>query len=271
MGVALALKKLDQTLVDSPDREVVTLGPIIHNPQVLEKYAARGVQRIEDVFQATPTMSVVIRAHGVPRRIEQALIDRGCALTDATCPKVKKAQLLISKAVAEGRSLLLYGEKDHPEVRGLVSYGGQESLVFDSFDALRSLSLKPGTPYVLAAQTTQDREEFERIVHWLGDRCPGMPVLDTICDATRERQAEARDIARSVEYMIVVGGLTSGNTRRLAQVVRDQGTPCTHVESAQDLPLDSLVRFRRIGLTAGASTPRRIIDEVERILTTGLG
>jgi 4-hydroxy-3-methylbut-2-en-1-yl diphosphate reductase len=267
MGVALALKKLDKALEDHPGLTTYTYGPIIHNPQVLEHYSRLGVRetlRFEEI--ATHSL-VIIRAHGIPKPAQDALSQIAGILVDATCPKVKKAQMLISEQVREGRTLLLFGERDHPEVRGLLSYAGNDALVFESLEKLRALDLPPDRCFFLAAQTTQDRNEFEAVKQILRERLgEEIPVLNTICDATRQRQAEARKIAGQVELMIVVGGFQSGNTRRLVQVVRDTGTRCIHVESAEQIPQDSVQGAKRIGLTAGASTPRWVIDRVETTL-----
>jgi 4-hydroxy-3-methylbut-2-en-1-yl diphosphate reductase len=267
MGVALALKKLDLALGANPGLTTYTYGPIIHNPQVLDHYSRLGVKetvRLEEID--TPAL-IIIRAHGIPRSVQEALTHLPGQVVDATCPKVKKAQMLIAEQVKEGRTLLLFGERDHPEVQGLLSYAGDDAVVFESLEKLHGLELPPGKSYFLAAQTTQDRIEFQAIRNVLQERLgENIPVLDTICDATRRRQAEAREIAGKVDLMVVVGGSQSGNTRRLVQVVRDTGTTCIHVESAAQIPPEKIDGAVRIGLTAGASTPKWVIDQVERTL-----
>jgi len=267
MGVDLALNKLDSLINKSAAESIFILGPIIHNPQVLEEYAAKGVITAQTPDEIPSGASAVIRAHGVPRMVEEQLRKRGVRITDATCPKVKKAQLLIQTQTRKGRTLLLYGEGNHPEVKGLLSYADSGAFLFDQQKMLDELPLNPKNPYCLAAQTTQDREGFEAIANELASRRDlDVAVLHTICDATRERQQEAVRIARKVEFMVVVGGYISGNTRRLVQVVQDQNTPCLHVETVNELPFDELKKHPSIGLTAGASTPKKIIDEVSRAL-----
>jgi 4-hydroxy-3-methylbut-2-enyl diphosphate reductase len=161
----------------------------------------------------------------------------------------------------------LYGEDDHPEVRGLVSYAGDGGLVFDDIATLDDFLFTHGRRYVLAAQTTQDREQFEALAQRLNDRDDiDITVLNTICDATKLRQHEAMNLAREVDFVVVVGGYSSGNTRRLAQVVRDQGTPCLHVETADELPEEALASAVSVGVTAGASTPRDLVlSVIERL------
>ena len=268
MGVDKALIKLDQIIAERGDGNgIYTLGPIIHNPQVLARYGENGVI-VADSPDKVPAGAVcLIRAHGVPKAREAELGQRGVTIIDATCPRVKKAQLLIETETAKGRSLLLYGEADHPEVAGLLSYAVGETFVFGNLEELAAHALTPGSKYVLAAQTTQDKKIFARLAGEM-EQNPTLDVtvLQTICDATKHRQAEAVALAGIVDHMVVVGGYTSGNTRRLAQVCTDAGTPCVHVETPQELPLDALRQAKTIGLTAGASTPADLIDAVEAML-----
>lgn len=265
MGVDLALKKLAALI--GREHPIITFGPIIHNPQVLAEYAAKGVTTLDDPTAIPAGATVVIRAHGIPEPVRRAILERGAHLVDATCPKVKKAQTLIAAQADQGKVLLLFGEEDHPEVKGLLSYATAGARVFNSLDELNALSLDPGPTYFLAAQTTQDEQEFLRIRELLLTRFgSGLTVLSTICDATMNRQREAMDLAARVDCLVVVGGRASGNTRRLAQVARNAGTPCVHVETADELSPTMLAGKRTIGLTAGASTPKKIIDRVQTVL-----
>lgn len=269
MGVVLALRKLDDLIARREERPIYTLGAIIHNPQVLEEYAAKGVQTAEEPEEIPPGAVAVIRAHGVPRDIKGRLRRRGVLLVEATCPKIRTAQRLILKAARRGDFLLLYGEENHPEVRSLLSYARAGAFPFETPEQLDAFPFIVGGSFCLASQTTQNESIFERIAGQLtaGANCR-ITVLRTICDATRQRQDEAIRIARQVDFMVVAGGFNSGNTRRLAQVVAAQQVPVVQVEVADDLPLDRLHGFEKIGLTAGASTPRRIIDEIQRTLET---
>jgi len=268
MGVGLALRKLDELLADqSLTAPICTFGPLIHNPQVLKEYEELGVARSENPDEIEPGSIVLIRAHGVPRQVYDRLAANGLKVADATCPKVMKAQRLIAKEAAQGGILLLYGEEDHPEVRGLLSHAANGAIVFGGLDELLAHTLDPGASYFLAAQTTQDEAGFERIrerlLALLGRE---IPVLRTICDATQQRQEEVIALADEVDMIVVVGGRNSGNTRRLVKVAQDRGAGCVHVETADELPLEKMRGMSRIGLTAGASTPKKIIDAVELAL-----
>lgn len=274
MGVSLALQKLAaaqakrdalcaQTSGKEEQSRLVMLGPIIHNPEVLSEFESKGVIIAKDTASLLPGDTVVIRAHGIPRADEEYMRNLGVRLIDATCPKVKKAQLAIAEATADGASLLLFGEEDHPEVRGLVSYAGGECLVFSSPEP----PVIPAPPLVLAAQTTQDRSVFDDMSRQLRLVQPEVTILYTICDATAKRQKETVDIARKVDMMLVIGGRDSGNTRRLVDVARAEGVEALHVERMSELPTDEvLCGYAHIGLTAGASTPREHVDAVERHL-----
>ncbi|MFO8032442.1 MAG: 4-hydroxy-3-methylbut-2-enyl diphosphate reductase [Desulfohalobiaceae bacterium] len=270
MGVDLALRKLDQVLAESCGMSVCTLGPIIHNPQVLEYYRNLGVQQMQEPESVPAGARLVIRAHGIPRQLHGDLQAKGVQIVDATCPKVKKAQKLIAEQGQQGRNLLLFGEREHPEVAGLLSYAPEQAHVFEDLEELKQLYLQESRPYFLAAQTTQDRKEFNQARAYLQARIDSeLPVFDTICDTTRQRQQEALELALEVDLVVVVGGYNSGNTRRLVQVVRSAGVPGLHVQDEQDLPLQELQTVGRIGLTAGASTPKNVIDRVQQALEQG--
>ncbi|MDR0339700.1 MAG: 4-hydroxy-3-methylbut-2-enyl diphosphate reductase [Desulfovibrio sp.] len=274
LGVSLALRCLDRELESvsaGAGQRLITLGPIIHNPLVMRHYARMGVLCETDISRVASGDRVVIRAHGIPRGMQETLAGIGAKIVDATCPKVKKAQKAIGKQYANGGTLLLFGEREHPEVRGLLSYAGEQAQVFGSLEDLAALELDPDKPYFLAAQTTQESSTFararEKIRRLLGR---DIPFLDTICDATRKRQQEATDLSSSVTALVVVGGFNSGNTKRLAEVAAGHGVVALHVEQPSDLSADCVARIRQsggpVGLTAGASTPDEHIAAVEAFL-----
>ena len=262
MGVALALQKLDSAIEAHKGQRICTMGPIIHNPQVLEHYASLGVVCLQNINNAQADDCIIVRAHGIPKNKEMELEAKGVSLIDATCPKVKKAQVSIAKATQEGSVLLLFGEEDHPEVRGLVSYAAYDAIVFTSLQELQQWELKPDLSYVLASQTTQDGKKFIEITQYLQNVFPNMPVLSTICNATHERQNEILHIASKVDAVIVVGGKSSGNTCRLADVSASKAVPTWHIERVTELENIDFSKFSSIGLTAGASTPKHLIDNV---------
>ncbi|MCK5825477.1 MAG: 4-hydroxy-3-methylbut-2-enyl diphosphate reductase [Desulfuromusa sp.] len=268
MGVSLALNKLDD-IIEKKDLpgDIYILGSIIHNPQVVAEYAQKGIISADAPEDIPAGSIVVIRAHGITKQVQQALSERGILVVDATCPKVKDACLLIEENTDNGRVLLLFGEEAHPEVKCLLSYTTGDTVVFDTLEECRKCDLDPTRKYCLAAQTTQDKHVFDAISRELLKR-KGLDllVINTICDATRMRQGEATKIADKSDFVIVAGGYNSSNTRRLAQVIEASGTKALHVETADELPLDDLQKFSKIGLTAGASTPKKIVDEIQQVL-----
>lgn len=271
MGVSLALRRLDAALASFRVRgaagdggRLATLGPVIHNPRVIAAYERQGVICLDAVSEARPGDVVLVRAHGVPREVEKELQALGAVVIDATCPKVKKAQLAIAaERKRGGGTLLLYGEADHPEVKGLVSYADNAAHVFADCAQFESVLLNPGGEYFLAAQTTQDILGFEEVCTRAAERLGhDVPMLRTICDATRKRQAEVLELARRAEMVVVVGGSNSGNTRRLAEVAENQGVKALRIEDAAELDPARFAGVRVVGLTAGASTPAAHIDAV---------
>jgi len=268
MGVSLALTRLDKALKEGR-QPIAVLGPIIHNPQVLAEYENKGVRRLRAAEEAKREERVVIRAHGIPRAEEALLVARGARIVDATCPRVKAAQLAIDRATRQGEGLLLFGEAEHPEVRGLLSYAHAARHVFASLDECEALPLESTGTYVLAAQTTQDVRQFSAVQAGLEQRLgKRVSILHTICDATEKRQNEALAIAVRVDCMVVVGGRESGNTRRLAELAAGTGIPALHVESELELDAAFFQKKHFVGLTAGASTPKSLIDAVEFFLET---
>ncbi len=269
MGVDLALYKLDRLIAgETQHGSIFILGSIIHNPQVVAEYARRGITTLHSPDEVPDGATVVIRAHGIARGVRADLHRRGIIIVDATCPKVTEACLRIEEHTLDGRTLLLYGDETHPEVKALLSYAGGSTFVFDSLQALMNIPLRTGQAFCLAAQTTQDKQIFSSMVESLQARGDlDLQVLQTICSATRQRQEEAIRIAGEVDFVIVAGGFESSNTKRLAQVVAANGAAVLHVETVDELPLSELKKYRRIGLTAGASTPQKVIDEIQQALT----
>jgi len=272
MGVSLAVGKLDAMLETknskNPGARLYTLGPIIHNPKFVRDYAEKGVFCLTEPYKLEPGDTVVIRAHGVPCAVEESLRSLGVNIIDATCPKVKAAQLGIHRAASRtAGTLLLYGEYEHPEVKGLLSYAGADALVFSSLEALKGIRLDKGREYFLAAQTTQEKNIFDAAVAYINSELGReTEVLNTICGATRERQDEVIELCSRVRSMVIVGGMNSGNTRRLAEIAQKMVTFALHCEDGRNLPLDKLCALQPVGLSAGASTPASHIDEVEGIL-----
>ena len=236
------------------------LGPVIHSPQLVAKLAEQGVEVVDDV-EGLPPGAVIIRSHGVSALEMQRIVDRGLTVVDATCPFVKKAQKDAACLSREGYTVVIVGEADHPEVRGIVSYA-DSGPVHVVADARQAQALPRFDKIGVIAQTTQSHENLQEIVALFLKSCTELRVFNTICDATKVRQDEAREIARQVDLMLVIGGFNSANTTRLAQICRDIQPQTKHIETADQVESGWFSGVEKVGLTAGASTPRWLIDEV---------
>jgi 4-hydroxy-3-methylbut-2-enyl diphosphate reductase len=237
-----------------------SLGPIIHSPQVVQKLAEKGV-KVVDLVEEIQQESVIIRSHGVTADEMQALLARNLTVVDATCPFVKKAQEYAARLAAEGYTVIIVGEAEHPEVQGIVSYtaNGKVQVVANAAQA----TILPRLGRVgIVAQTTQSFENLRQVADICLEKCQELHVFNTICDATTVRQNEAREISGQVDLMLVIGGFNSANTTRLAQICAEIQPHTHHIETAQAVAPEWFVDVNRIGVTAGASTPRWLIEEV---------
>jgi len=267
-GFCFGVKRATQLAFEAAEDNcpICSLGPIIHSPQVVEKLEAKGVkvvEKVEDIEEGT----VIIRSHGITAGELADIHARNLKPVDATCPFVKKAQDYATLLCSEGYKVVLVGERDHPEVQGIISYT-RDSKVAVVADAEEAQRLPNATKIGIVAQTTQSFENLRQVTEVCLDKSKEVRVFNTICDATSVRQEEARRIARQAELMLVVGGFNSANTTRLAQICRELQSRTYHVETAEQIATEWFDGVETVGITAGASTPRWIIDEVvERVGT----
>lgn len=263
MGVRRAVD-LTLDLVNTEKHAISTFGPLIHNPQVLDVLHDKGVGILESIpEQADGT--VIIRAHGVPPIQKENLIKSGLVVKDATCPRVLKVQAIISKHRKEGRLSVIIGDKNHAEVDGLVGYAGPDCHVVSNEYEAAHLHLRQ-QPYIIVSQTTQDEASFEKITSIITTNNPDGKVFNTICDSTHLRQTEVRNLCEEVEAVVVVGGKTSANTKRLGEIASGLGRQVFLIESEAELDVRLLSQFDTVGVTAGASTPTWMINRVVRAL-----
>ena len=245
-----------------------TLGPLIHNPRVVEELEQRGIVMAhspEDVQAHT----VVIRSHGVTPEVMEQVESLGLDVVDATCPHVLRAQKAAMEIASKGMSLVVVGEEEHPEVQGLCAWARKASEGKADIHVVSSARQIPQDmrgPVGVVAQTTQTREVLEEVVGALESMGLVPVVRDTICDATTHRQAAARDLASTVDAMVVVGGFNSSNTKRLHEICAEAAPRAFHVESPADLRKEDFAGCEVVGLTAGASTPESQIVAIEDFL-----
>ena len=262
-GVDRAVSTLYK-MVDE-NKKVCTLGPIIHNPFVIEDLRKRGVEIVESPSQAPEDTTVVIRTHGVERSVIDELKSKGTQYIDLTCPFVRKIQKIVESHSGENRLLIIAGDESHPEVRGFRSHWDSESFVYRNEAELEKLlaehpEIMDSEVYIVA-QTTFSVKEWEKTSKILKKLCTNGFFFDTICSATNDRQEEAFELSKRNDAMIVVGGRSSSNTAKL-KAVCEKNCPTFLVESARELYAYDFSRFRSVGVTAGASTPAGIIKEV---------
>lgn len=260
-GFCFGVKRAVQMALEAADsdRESYTLGPIIHNPQVVGKLADKGVGSV-DALQDIPEGTVIIRSHGVGPAVYEEAKCRGLDVIDATCPHVKKAQRDAASVVEEGMTLVILGEKDHPEVKSINLWSGNKAIIVETEENAKNLPIVEKMGVVV--QTTFSQFKFQSIIDILETKSKNLKVFKTICTATQERQSSAVALAKEVDLMIVIGGKNSGNTTRLAEVCRDVGCTTYHIETATELQLAWFKDTQTVGVTAGASTPDWIIKEV---------
>ena len=251
---------------------VYTYGPIIHNEQVVQELADEGVRIIEDLQELSSLEKgvVIIRSHGISHEEQERIEASGMRIVDATCPFVKKIHRIVENAGKEGRTVLVVGDPDHPEVRGIVGWSKGPVHVLPGEAEADALELPKDRTYTVVAQTTFQPRKFEDVVAILKEKEYDVSVMNTVCSATDERQTEAREIASQVDAMIVIGGRHSSNTRKLVEICRASCNRTTFIETLSDLDLKPFQSFSRVGITAGASTPNRIIEEVTQHVRTKL-
>lgn len=261
-GFCFGVKRATHLAFEAAEKggETYTLGPIIHSPQVVQRLEEMGVKPLDDV-SGVEQGTIIIRSHGVAANELKDAAARNLQILDATCPFVKKAQEHVASLSRAGYDVVVVGDADHPEVQGIVSYatGGAVYVVGSGKEVER---LPRMSKIGVVAQTTQSFENLKQVVTACLSKGGEIRVYHTICDATAVRQEEAKALAGQVECMIVIGGYNSANTKRLAQVCTELQPHTHHIETACQIDPAWFVRVEKVGVTAGASTPKWLIDDV---------
>ena len=264
-GVQRAFNKvLDIARQRPDDRPVYTYGPLIHNPQAVTMLEQQGIAVLDEIPSAL-SGTVVIRTHGVPPVERERLKTSGAKLCDATCPDVGIIQGTVRKYLRLGYSIVIIGHREHPEVNALLGFAEERGACVNSPEEVKALPSDLGKVCVVS-QSTQQRGKFNDLVALLKERYPDCLVFDTICRSTDMRQEEVRKLADQVDAMVVVGGRNSSNTNRLAEISLAMGTPTFLIETDEEILPDDYSAMSVIGVTAGASTPRWVIERVVKRL-----
>jgi 4-hydroxy-3-methylbut-2-enyl diphosphate reductase len=276
MGVrrAVSMAAEEALRVKKSGARVFTLGPLIHNPEILYDLKIRGVEELSQQEENVKGCSVIVRAHGVDPQIENSLRDRGAHIVDATCPRVKASQIKAEELARAGYSLFLAGEASHAEIEGILGYVQSCSVPFcvvvdnaaDAGKAAKKLyKVNHDTKTALLGQSTISEELYRSIGDAIGMFFPNLEIIQTICVSTKDRQQAIRDLLNDAEAVIIAGGKKSANTNRLLEIARESGKPCVLIERASEIPPEFRA-YKIIGLSAGASTPDSVVDEIEREL-----
>lgn len=269
-GFCFGVEKAVNTVYEEAKNEneiVYTLGPIIHNEEVVKDMKKRGVEAVKmEDLDSLPKGTVIIRSHGVSRDVYNFVKNSGHRVVDATCPFVKKIHAIVSVQSGKGKTVVIIGNPDHPEVMGIKGWGDKNTYAVENIEQLINLGLKKDEEIIIVAQTTFNHKKFQEIIDKISLLGYDVRCFNTICNATQERQAEAKKIASNVDAMIVIGDKKSSNTGKLVEICQEECKNTVFIQTLEDLNYDALLSVDSVGITAGASTPKHIIEEVQNIV-----
>lgn len=271
-GFCFGVKRAVDTVYDriQSGGEIYTLGPIIHNEEVVKDLEEKGVIVLNSLEElpAHANGTIIIRSHGVEKSIYNAIEERGLEIVDATCPFVRKIHQIVEEESKKGRHIIIIGSKNHPEVQGIMGWvSGNVSVIADE-NEMEEFRLESNHKACIVSQTTFNYTKFQELVEIFQKKGYDGIVVNTICNATEERQTQAREIARDVDVMIVIGGTHSSNTRKLYEICSQECEHTYFIQTLKDLELDTSEGIASVGITAGASTPNNIIEEVQNYVRT---
>lgn len=265
-GVRRAVELAENALEENAGKIIYSLGPLIHNERALAALKEKGLFIIEenDLSSIPNEAVVIIRAHGVTPNVVRQLEEKGCKIVDATCPRVKASQKMVERYTSKNDYVILTGDKNHGEVIGIAGYAGKNFSQIQNYEEAKTFDIEDSDSknIILLSQTTYSPTEFSKIEELLKTKFKNLAVMNTICPATNERQQALLDLCQKVEGVLIIGGKTSANTKRLYQTAQSYCKLAAHIQSADDIPPE-FFKLKSVGVTAGASTPDLIIDEVE--------
>ena len=264
-GVERAVDTVYNQLEKETDKPIYTYGPIIHNKEVIKDMEKKGIKLLhtEKELETLTQGTVIIRSHGVSKHIYEILEKKEIKFVDATCPYVKKIHSIVQKESEEGKYILIIGNPIHPEIEGILGWIKGPKGVVHTKEEAEKFSFSEEMPICIVAQTTFNYDKFKDLVEILSKKEYDIIVLNTICSATRKRQEEANEIAKKVDAMIVVGDKQSSNTQKLFEICSKACNDTYYIQTLADLDLKQLGSVESVGITAGASTPKNIIEEVQ--------
>lgn len=264
-GVKRAVETVYEQVKECHGENIYTYGPIIHNDEVVKDLKSKGVEVIhsEEELRKLTSGVVIIRSHGVPKRIHDILQEQGLQCVDATCPFVKKIHRIVEEESKKGKHIVIIGDANHPEVQGIKGWSETEVTIIKTEKDAQRFELFHNADICIVSQTTFNYNKFKYLVEIISKKSYNIHVLNTICNATKERQTEAASIANEVAAMIVIGDKHSSNTQKLFEICKSACKDTYYIQTLDDLDMNQLKSVKTVGITAGASTPNNIIEEVQ--------
>lgn len=270
-GFCFGVKRAVDTVYQQINKQdtVYTYGPIIHNEEVVNDLDKKGVKVINNTEELNDTTkgTIIIRSHGVSKEVQEEIENSNLTVVDATCPFVKKIHRIVAKESEDGRHIVIIGNPDHPEVIGILGWSKVPVTVIESIEDANNFNLEKDKKLCIVAQTTFSYKKFKDLVEIISKKGYDILVLNTICNATEERQTETRELAAKSDAMIVIGGKNSSNTQKLYEICKEECEDTYYIQTLSDLDLNQIKSFRSVGITAGASTPNNIIKEVHTTMS----
>ncbi len=264
-GVNKAMEKVYEQIEKTDGKKIYTYGPIIHNEEVVKELASKGVEVIDSLeeLQDKEKGVLIIRSHGVPKEVCEKMEGAGFTVVDATCPFVKRIHNIVQKESTLGKKIIIIGNPGHPEVEGIKGWCDDEAFIIETVQEAEDFNVSEDEKICIVSQTTFNYNKFKDIVEIFEKRGYDINVVNTICNATQERQTEAKEIARVADAMIVIGGTHSSNSKKLYEICKGECNNTHFIQTLDDLHLELPKSVRLVGITAGASTPNNIIEEVQ--------
>ena len=269
-GFCFGVKRAVETVyqeIEKAEKPIYTYGPIIHNEEVVQDLENKGIVVIDGIedLKDKEKGTVIIRSHGVEKKIYEEIENLGFEIVDATCPFVLKIHRLVERHTKEGCHVVIIGNATHPEVEGIMGWSvGENTTVIGTVEEAEAFQLNSPKKVCIVSQTTFNYNKFQELVEIISKKGYDIIVLNTICNATEERQTEARRIAKEVDTMIVIGGKSSSNTQKLFEICKNECENTYYIQTVRDLDLSNIKSTDNVGITAGASTPNNIIEEVQK-------
>ncbi len=266
-GVKRAVDKVYEQ-VGKPN--VYTYGPIIHNEEVVKDLEEKGVKVINsiDELNSIDKGTIIIRSHGVAKDVYDTIAQKGMEIIDATCPFVLKIHKIVQEESKKGNAIIIIGNEHHPEVEGIKGWSGDETYIIDTVEKAQEFNVSTDKNICVVSQTTFNYKKFQELVEIISKKKYNINISNTICNATEERQTEAKEVASAADAMIVIGGKSSSNTRKLYEICKNECDNTFYIQTLKDLDLYKFNSASCIGITAGASTPNNIIEEVHTNVRT---